>query len=230
MRKILIALAALSMVSAPVHAAKVQESAELASTTAVVAQMDCLTQKMDSAGINLANGTMWRYGQGQVVTAFHVWNAGKCGGDGQSFKQVFVDYDMDIAILGTQNANEASLQIDCSPMVKGDTFTAYGYTRADGLLKIQTTFTGKKLTMKDGPRWPGAAIMTGREQYIPGTSGGPVVNDRTGKVQGFIVGHEDVAGGYSYARMVADTPLCGKQPAQLLAENGVKLLIIKAPK
>lgn len=226
-------IAAAAVLSAPAHAEPVQDVA-ISSTTAV---MDCLKQDMVTGNMSTANGTMWRLGQGQVVTAFHVWNIGRCGGDHQDFHPVFTDYDMDIAILATQYPNENALKIDCSPMVKGDTFSAYGYTRATGLLKVSVTYTGRKLTSKDTPRWPGGAIMKGANRSVifeHGTSGGPVINDRTGLVQGIIVGHDEsgplVTTGESYVRVLADTPLCGKTTDQLLTENGVHVLTIKAKK
>jgi hypothetical protein len=232
MRKTL--LLASMLFSAAAHAEPV-ETSETTQVQSAVVTMTCLTEDMVTGNIGTANGTMWRLGQGQMITAFHVWNIGKCGGDHQSFHPVFTDYDLDIAILATDDANVTSLQIDCTPIKKGDTFVGYGYVHQI-LQRVEVTATGNKVQQKDTPRWPGGYIVKGANRSVGfehGMSGGPLIN-QNGKVQGIIVGHDDSAeivnSGESYVRALADTPLCGKTTNQVLAENGVKLLVLTAKK
>jgi S1-C subfamily serine protease len=225
-------LAIAALIAAPVSAEPVQDSVERAHVESVVSQMDCLHTDMVTGNIGVGSGTMWRYGQGQMITAFHVWNIGKCGGAHQSFKAVYTDYDLDIAILATTDANETAAQIDCTPIKKGDQLVGYGYAHS-GLIKIEVTATGGKIRAKDTPRWPGGYVVKGVTkdvQFQHGTSGGPVFNKANGKVQGIIVGHDEsepfVTTGESYVRALADTPLCGKTADQVLTENGVKLIVV----
>ena len=95
----------------------------------------------------------------------------------------------------------AYLQVDCGGFIKGRKYLSLGYARGlDQITSVELTGTGESL--KDGQ-----AILTGVFAIVPGMSGGPIIDEETGRVVG-TNNVENFEQGFSGSVALKDTPIC----------------------
>ena len=92
------------------------------------------------------------------------------------------------------------LKVDCGGFVRGRKYVAIGYARGiDTPTLVEMVGTGAS---QDGQ-----AILAGMLTVIPGQSGGPIIDEETGKVVG-LVNAENFEEGLSFSVQLKDTPIC----------------------
>lgn len=151
---------------------------------------------------NIYSGTAFRIGPtGEMLSVNHVTSSGQCfigkqQLDGRVWKSPKADFSMvDYGVAGPY------IPIDCGGFKKGHKYLAIGY--AQGAAKptiVELLGTGEH--DKDGQ-----AILLGIFTSQPGMSGGPVIDEETGKA----VGTNDAASferGASYSAELKDEPIC----------------------
>ena len=122
-------------------------------------------------------GTGFRIGN-LLITAKHVISHDKCFYVGGGNAEVaYSSPSLDYAIL--KGGKGPFIKVDCDGFVKGKKYLAVGYARgAPYLTTVELTATGSNAD--------GFAILSGIFTFIPGMSGGPVIDEETGKVVGLI--------------------------------------------
>jgi len=144
-----------------------------------------------------AKGTAFRLGL-NVVTAAHVTSRPGCRieGDEVSAKD---EYGLDFALLSGLPIGKG-MTIDCGGFVPGRWYHAVGYASGNPWQMTVTVLATYK-TNNDGMR-----VMMGYPTFIPGMSGGPVMNE-AGEVVGIVNAYWP-GQPFSASRELKDTSLC----------------------
>lgn len=122
-------------------------------------------------------GTAFRVGKRTYLTAAHVSHNPNCMMSGKPFKEIATAGDF--SVLTMDGIDGPWLTVDCSGYVRGKTYRALGYARG---MKTQTEVD----VIATGESVGAMSKMTGVFNFIPGQSGGPVLDDQTGKVVGIV--------------------------------------------
>lgn len=180
-----------------------------------IAEVVCIDRKGD-----IYSGTAFRIGPGEMITVNHVVDTGDCfiganalaGNVWNSPKADFASVSLDATI-----ESGPSIPVDCNGFVKGHRYAAIGF--AGGL----STPTVVELVATGDHDKDGQAALVGVWTAEPGMSGGPIIDEDTGKV----VGTNDAASfedETTYSVELKGTPICAKPTARFkLAENGPPL-------
>jgi S1-C subfamily serine protease len=152
-----------------------------------------------------ALGSAFRIADGTFVTAAHVSANPGCEIDGLPIRTVHFDGYQDFAVVATDEEGGAfAMEYSCEGFQSGAFYFANGY--AAGLPRQHLIMLGSDPAMNalfgDG----GLHILSGAAQFIPGMSGGPVMN-----VEGKVVGIVNALNryfGFSLSRSIGDTVLC----------------------
>jgi len=145
------------------------------------------------------SGTAFRVGYHRFLSVAHVAHLSNCQIDGHRVK-TWTDDRNDFAILEADVSTKARFAIDCEGFKVGTYVFAIGYaggrpwqTMTQGFVTYRTWIDGKR------------AIL-GTPAFIPGMSGGPVLNQR-GEVVGLVNAYLN---GFpiSLSRDIKDTGLC----------------------
>lgn len=182
-------------VSGPTATANIEQ--EVITPQAIV-QVVCIGVT-DRGSPYVRAGTAFRVGPSIMLSVNHV-TAGpaKCFIGRSPIKVTYASPDADFSML--EGDEGPSLKIDCGGFVKGRKYVAIGYARGrDYLTTVELTGTGVK---QDG--W---SVLTGMLTVIPGQSGGPILDEETGKVVG-TVNVENFEQGMSGSVALKDTPIC----------------------
>ncbi len=156
-------------------------------------------------------GTGTRISPTQVLTASHVAEIGNCSINGEPVELEMQSVRLDIAIFKTL-PRAGSWPVNCEPLRFGARYHAAGYARGAPLYRQEVFGTlHAAVPARILPKFGGTAMYVGRETFIPGMSGGPIVNDR-GQLVAIVIGYNKALG-VSYGRSLADTPLCGAPDA-----------------
>lgn len=146
------------------------------------------------------SGSAFRVGPHLIASVDHVTSLGGCFIDGEP---VEVSYRSgDFSLVTPVGTSREWLKVDCGGFIKGRKYRAEGYAR--GLDKIQDVDlegTG------DGAGQ--FSLLEGTFTVIPGMSGGPIVDDETGKVVGTVNTYNYPAG-ISGSIALRDTKLCSR--------------------
>lgn len=161
------------------------------------------------AGPNeMGTGTGFRVSPSLVITAGHVGGIGACYIDGELTELVTIDRANDFAILKTKPKRHW-WRISCEPMEFGETYYALGYAKGGPLYTEEVFGTINLPTPRSvNPGFGETGMFVGREQFIPGMSGGPIVRSN-GKLVGIVIGY-NTAVKVSYGRFLNDTEVCKK--------------------
>ena len=120
---------------------------------------------------------------------------------------VFRSVKLDVAMFRTL-PHPGAWPIRCEAMHFGEAYDAYGYAQGGPMHREEVLGTVHRPTSAaDDPGFGDTGMFVGVEKFIPGMSGGPIINAR-GQLVGVIIGYETL-GNISLGRMLADTPLCG---------------------
>ena len=153
-----------------------------------IVQVRCLT----------GSGTAFYVGPRTLVSVAHVTSAPGCFINGKRFE--VVHQKDDFTILRVQEATTKWLSVDCKGFVVGRTYAAWGFARGlKSLTSVDGVFVGGKLG--------DFAELWGVFHAVPGQSGGPYIDEATGKVPGAInvYNHRE---GYSGSTELRGTVLC----------------------
>lgn len=145
-------------------------------------------------------GTAFRVGKGLLLSVNHVTSNGSCFIAG---KPLSVKYKSPTSDFSMVNGDDGPfLPIDCGGFVKGRKYVALGHARGlDLITQVELTATGET----DGTN--GQAVLSGVFSVVPGQSGGPVIDEETGKVVG-TVNMENYEDGLSWSVPLSGTPVC----------------------
>lgn len=151
--------------------------------------------KVDCA---VGSGTAFRVGPTTLLSVNHVTALGGCAIDGEPIR--VVESVGDFSILASLHRAERWLRIDCSGFAKDRSYVAIGYAR--GLpfqTSVETVATGNKIN--------GIALLWGVFTFVPGQSGGPVIDPITNRVVGTVNSY-NAQSGISGSTPLSDTPVC----------------------
>lgn len=149
------------------------------------------------------SGTAWRNGVGSYVTAGHVAVMQGCEIDGEPINITYISEDLDIAVMRTKVFG-VPLEIDCGGLPDGLPVAGIGYAEGLPMQRVIFAIPSDKLT--EISHWKHFRTLYGDERFIPGMSGGIVIN-REGKVVGLVNGYNS-GGPISYSLPLSETPLC----------------------
>lgn len=125
-------------------------------------------------------GTAFKVGPHTLLSVAHVTSLGGCMIDGKPI--TVVGTSGDFAILSTGETASRWLTVDCSGFVAGRKYVAIGFARGvPTLTELDMTGTGIV--------WQKFYRLTGMFNVIPGMSGGPIIDAKTGKVVGTVNVH-----------------------------------------
>lgn len=143
----------------------------------------------------------------RILTAAHcLENDGPFYTDGVLAKVLKVDEQADLALLSAP-VHRPALVLRVETVPRFETFTGVGYafgTRRLYDLRVQSLLID---VAPDGVRTPGLIMQTG---YIPGMSGGPVIDDR-GQMVG-IIQQTNAGVGYGVGTLIIRAFLLGVDP------------------
>lgn len=144
-------------------------------------------------------GTAFRVGEHMLISAAHVTNGISCTIE-SNIVQATPEPDLDIAVIAYPIRKLGGFKISCDGFKPGQYYHAVGFARG---APWQQTVTVLATSMQDKA---GYRIMLGYPTFIPGMSGGPVM-DSAGVVVG-IVNMYSPFKPYSWSRELKDTSLC----------------------
>ena len=148
------------------------------------------------------SGTAFRVAPHTFLSVAHVARLTDCAIDGEPVMAA-LDGPKDFAILELPSAKEGRFKINCDGYVPGEYYFAVGYA---GGKPWQTTVTVLATYAKTRS---GMQIMLGSPTFIPGMSGGPVMN-RRGEVVGLVNAYSPIYP-ISLSRALKDTAACSKE-------------------
>lgn len=166
----------------------------------VYVQMDEVRQVM----CDTSRGTAFRTGQGAFTSVNHVVDDLGCTIDGEPIQVTLTDAADDFASLRTKVFGKA-LRINCNGFVEGEEYVAVGY--ASGLPVQRAIRVTSSYAWTIAAPWGGFHVLVGQERFIPGMSGGPVLN-KQGEVVGTVNGYNRYIP-LSYSQPLSETALCG---------------------
>jgi hypothetical protein len=145
-------------------------------------------------------GSAFRVGPTLMASVNHVTSSGRCSIDGKPINLAYKSPTSDYSeVVGDDGPY---LSIDCGGFIKGRKYLAIGYARGvTPTTTVEITATGEHAKN-------GQAILIGMVPVIPGQSGGPIIDEATGKVVG-MVNAENFEAGLSWSLELRNTPLCG---------------------
>lgn len=189
-------LLASAMLLAPITPASVSPTLFLAP--------DAIVQVVCFGKNEISSGTAFRVGprlMGDSVN--HVTSSGACFIAGKPITLAYKSPDADFSELLADDG--PYLGIDCGGFVKGRKYLALGFARGGSDVSVEMEATGETDSN-------GNAMLSGMVPVIPGQSGGPVIDETTGRVVG-TVNMENFEAGLSWSVPLSATPICRKDSA-----------------
>jgi hypothetical protein len=145
-----------------------------------------------------------------LASAHHVTQGDNCATDTELVAVKFASEKLDYSQSYAATADPDPMEIDCEGFVEGRQYIAVGY--AHGAMLQRAVVVSHAANVLPGLEWEDYTTMVGTERFIPGMSGGPVIDALSGKAVGLVKGYNNFPG-ISYARALKDTPLCpGSKP------------------
>jgi hypothetical protein len=189
---------ALSLLFSPVSALTFNTSPGL-----IVVQPEAIVQVIcfgidNKRGPYVRSGTAFRVG-GYLLSVNHVTTGpAKCFIGKDPIKIAYASPKADFSML--EGDSGPFLQVDCGGFIKGRKYVALGYARGlSQITPVELTGTGEVQG--------GLSVLVGMFSVIPGQSGGPVIDEQTGKVVG-TVNVENYEEGMSGSVALQGTPVC----------------------
>lgn len=146
-----------------------------------------------------SRGSAFRIGPKLLLSVKHVMSASACKIGGTAARSWSAGYDFSIV---EEDGPGPYLKVDCGGYVAGHTYVAIGFARGlNDITPVEVIATGQK----QGD----LSILWGIFTFIPGMSGGPVIDPDTGKVVG-TVNTYDAEKGFSGSIELRGTPVCSK--------------------
>lgn len=145
-------------------------------------------------------GTAFRIGRTTFETAAHVASNVGCTIDGAPVSIASIDGQLDAATISAPIPSPDAAQIDCGGFKVGQWYWADGYANGLPLQLLMPVYAAAYHHAS------GLQILVGPELFIPGMSGGPVM-DSSGRVVG-IVNAYNREYRVSLSRALKDTNVC----------------------
>jgi hypothetical protein len=152
-----------------------------------------------------SRGTGFYVRTNALASAHHVTQGDNCATDIEPVAVKFGSEKLDYSTSYVATADPDPMEIDCGGFVEGRQYIAVGY--AHGAMLQRAVVVSHSASVLPGLNWEDFTTMVGTERFIPGMSGGPVIDAVSGKAVGLVKGYNTFPG-VSYARALADTPLC----------------------
>lgn len=144
-------------------------------------------------------GTAFRVGRNTFLSVAHVASLTGCTIDGAPFTAT-LDGPRDFAILDVPINRGGALKINCDGFTPGEWYFAIGFAKG---LPVQALVT----VLATYAKLPnGMRVLIGSPTFIPGMSGGPVLNSR-GEVVGTVNAYNRIYP-LSFSRALRDTEAC----------------------
>lgn len=164
---------------------------------AAIVQVVCFGKDM------VTSGTAFRIGNGLLLSVNHVTSTPNCYIQGKPIDLKWKSPKEDFSMLGGDDG--PFLTVDCGGFIKGRRYAAIGYARGlDTPAIVEMVATGDT---EDG-----FAVLIGLVTVIPGQSGGPIIDETTGRVVG-TVNAENFEEGLSFSVPLSATPICKRSVA-----------------
>jgi hypothetical protein len=147
------------------------------------------------------SGTAFRVGRNHWLSVAHVATLSHCEIDGQRVTTTEIDGKHDFARMDTAFGVPNGLAVNCAGFIPGHWYWAIGHAKG---LPFQTALAVYATYARDGN---GKRVFIGEYDFIPGMSGGPVLDELgqvVGTVNAFIPGTP-----ISLSRELRDTSICG---------------------
>lgn len=148
-------------------------------------------------------GSGVRYKTHGILSVNHVTRMTNCKVDGVPIATPYANEALDFSVSRSPVVGQGA-EIDCGGFKEGEIYAAIGY--ASGLPVQRMLFAKSSAAAQVMIPWGSFSAFLTPVNFIPGMSGGPVVNE-AGKVVGVVKGFYSTAP-VSYARALKDTPLC----------------------
>jgi hypothetical protein len=167
----------------------------------VVIEPSAIVQVICVSSDGMTAGTAYRIGPDLMLTASHVTSGnGDCFIGRDPVRVAWKSPDADFTEL--HGGPGPYLSVDCGGFVKGKKYLSVGFARGQSpVTSVELTATGEY----DDDN--GQAILVGMVPIIPGMSGGPLVDEETGKVVG-VNNMENFEQGLSWSVELKGTPVC----------------------
>lgn len=149
------------------------------------------------------SGTAFRTGSGAYTTANHLTDGRNCEIDGEPAQVTWHSAELDIAIVRT-SVHGDPLKVNCGGFHDKEMVAGIGYAGGFPMQRVVIVMASEELTR--AYQWGGFTTLLGVERFIPGMSGGPVLNAQ-GEVVGIVNGLHNVEP-LSFSQSLSETPLC----------------------
>ena len=172
----------------------------------VTSEVDPIYVSYDAVEIVICNGgrgTAFRTGIGAYTSVNHVTSQPGCKIDGVPVDVTYKDEETDYSSVRTKVFGKG-LKINCEGFKDGEVYLAVGHAR--GLPVQRAMFVQSSYAWTLLAPWKGFHTLIGKERFIPGMSGGPVLNSK-GEVVGLVNGYSSILP-LSFSQPLSETAAC----------------------
>lgn len=156
-------------------------------------------------------GTGVSIGNGMFITAEHVVRHA-CEISGEPVEVLYKSAALDFAVARVKEPFGAKRNYSCDRLRPGKIYLAQGHV-GNGTFQLSVAYSGFSNFNGNGG-FKGQAIFLGPVQFIPGMSGGEIIDPDTGKQVAVISGYSEELTLVSYGRLLRDTYLCSGENAR----------------
>lgn len=149
-------------------------------------------------------GSAFRIEGGAFISVNHVMSMHDCRVGGWPVFVTYPDVVHDVS-FGRMGGVGYGLKVNCGGYRDGETYWAVGYAFGRPIQRMVAVIASDEATAES--RWGSFETMLGAEQFIPGMSGGAVLN-RAGEAVGTVNGYNTGDRNLSYSQPLSATPIC----------------------
>lgn len=153
-------------------------------------------------------GSAFRWRGNAVISVKHVSSLSNCEINGVPITVALDNADQDFAILRLPSSVEG-IPINCGGYRDGETYYAVGYAKGRPYQRMVAVRMSNEATRAMGVR--GFKVLVGAEYFIPGMSGGAVMN-AAGEAVGVVNAFNPFLS-LSYSTQLRDTAVCASEVA-----------------